>query len=278
MKTYKVVAAEVAKLRKMTGAGMMDSKKALQEAEGNFEKATDILRKKGQKVAAKRADRDNAEGVVVAGRNPESTLGIMLSLNCETDFVAKNEDFIRLAHTLLALALERDASSLEALHGEALEGLSAAEKLTEQTGVIGEKIEVKHFSRLEAPYVGYYIHANNKIGALVGLSKNLSASEEIARNVAMQVAAMNPIALDRQGVSQEAIDRELEIGRELAIKESKPTEMADKIARGRLGKFFRENALVSQDYIKDNKLSVEKYVQSADRDLRIISFEKINLG
>lgn len=278
METYKVVAAEVAKLRKMTGAGMMDSKKALQEAEGNFEKATDILRKKGQKVAAKRADRDNAEGVVVAGRNPESTLGIMLSLNCETDFVAKNEDFIRLAHTLLALALERDASSLEALHGEALEGLSVAEKLTEQTGVIGEKIEVKHFSRLEAPYVGYYIHANNKIGALVGLSKNLSASEEIARNVAMQVAAMNPIALDRQGVSQEAIDRELEIGRELAIKEGKPTEMADKIARGRLGKFFRENALVSQDYIKDNKLSVEKYVQSANRDLRITSFEKINLG
>lgn len=278
METYKVKAADVAKLRKMTGAGMMDSKKALQEAGGDFDKATGILRKKGQKLAAKRADRDNAEGVVVAKRNADDTLGIMLSLNCETDFVAKNEDFIQLAHSLLALALERDTPNLETLLDETMGDLGVREKLTEQTAVIGEKIEINHFSRLEAPYVGCYIHANNKIGALVGLSKGGSAAAEVAKNVAMQVAAMSPIALDREGVSQRALEHELEIGKELAIKEGKPAELAEKIARGRLGKFFRENTLVSQDYIKDNKLSVEKYVQSVDRDLSITAFEKINLG
>lgn len=278
MQTEKIPAADVAKLRKMTGAGMMDSKKALEQAQGDFERATDILRKNGQKIAVKRADRDRAEGVVVAQTHDGETLGIMLSLNCETDFVAKNEDFMRLSRDILDIAVQKNTSSAAVLLDEKIGHITIREKLTEQTGVIGERIEIDHFSRLEAPYVGYYIHSNHKIGALVGLSKRVSAAREAARNIAMQVVAMNPIALDEKGVSEAVVARELEIGREWAIRAGKPAELAARIAQGRLRKFLKENTLVAQTYIKDEGLTVEKYLQSIDGDLKIVAFEKIALG
>ncbi len=278
MQTDKVSTADVAKLRKMTGAGVMDSKKALKQARGDFEKAIDILRKGGKKLAARRADSAGTEGVVVAQTTRGETLGFMLSLNCETDFVAKTEDFRRLSRDILEVAVQKNTLSTAALWDEKLGDVPIREKLIAQTGVVGEKISVDHFSRLEAPYVGYYVHSNDKIGALVGLSKRVSAVREVAKNIAMQVVAMSPIALNEAGVDRERVARELEIGRESAIRAGKPAELADSIAQGRLRKFFKENALLSQAYIKDNALSVEKYLQSMDGDLKIVAFKKIALG
>lgn len=271
----KITAAEVNKLRKQTGAGMMDCKKALVEAEGDFEQAVDILRKKGQKVAAKRADREATEGCVLAGTNGDNSFGAIVSLNCETDFVAKNDSFVELTQSILNVALESSFADKDALMAASLGDMTVAEKLVEQTGVIGEKLEIGSYEVVEAPFVASYIHAGNKLATLVGLSKEAS---EAGRNVAMQAAAMNPIALDKDGVDQETIDRELEVGKDLARQEGKPEEMLDKIAMGRLGKFFKENTLTQQAYIRDNKLSVEKYLQSEDKDLKAVSFKRVGLG
>ncbi|MGB5653044.1 MAG: translation elongation factor Ts, partial [Robiginitalea sp.] len=244
----KITAADVNKLRKSTGAGMMDCKNALVEAEGDFEKAIEILRKKGQKVAAKRADRESSEGAAIAKVNEANNKGVIISLNCETDFVAKNESFVTLANELADLAMNYD--SKEAFLAADFKGLSVQEKLLEQTGVIGEKIEIGGFDRLSAPFVGSYIHAGNKIATLVGLSEAVANAAEVAKDVAMQAAAMNPVALNEAEVDQEIIDKEIEIAKDQLRQEGKPEAMLDKIAAGKLNRFFKDNTLVNQDFIK----------------------------
>lgn len=271
-----ITAAEVNKLRQTTGAGMMDCKKALVEADGDFEKSIEILRKRGQKVAANRADRESSEGAVIAKVNEAGNRGVIVSLNCETDFVAKNDTFVKLATELAELALS--ASSKEELLAADFKGLSVQDKLTEQTGVIGEKIEIGDFRTLEAPFVGSYIHAGNKIAVLTGLSKNVEGAEDVAKNVAMQAAAMNPVALNEDGVDQTVIDKEIEIAKDQLRQEGKPEEMLDNIAKGKIKRFFKDNTLVNQDYIKDNKMSVAAYVKSLDSKLEVVAFERVALG
>ncbi len=271
-----ITAAEVNNLRKSTGAGMMDCKKALVESEGDFDKAIEILRKKGQKVAANRADRDSSEGAAIARVNEDATRGVIISLNCETDFVAKNDSFIQLAEDLADIALS--TSSKEELLAADYKGISVQDKLTEQTGVIGEKIGIGAYKTLEAPFVGSYIHAGNKIAVLTGLSKNVDGADEVAKNVSMQAAAMNPVALNEEGVDQTTIDKEIEIAKDQLREEGKPEEMLDNIAKGKIKRFFKDNTLVNQDYIKDNKVSVSAYVKSLDKDLEVIGFERVALG
>lgn len=273
-----ITAADVNKLRQMTGAGMMDCKKALTEANGDFEAAIDILRKQGQKVAAKRADRDAAEGLVIATTNAEATSGVLVCVNCETDFVAKNADFAAMAERIAAIALEKGIDGTDALKAAAYDsnGLSIAEKLVEQTGVIGEKIDVSACHALSAPFVHAYNHPGNKVASLVGLSKPGFA--DAAKDVAMQVAAMAPVALDKASTPQSVIDKELEIGKDLAIQEGKPAEMAEKIAQGRLNKFFKESTLLAQEFIKDNKLNVEQYLKSQDKELTATGFKRHSLS
>lgn len=272
----KITAAEVNQLRKTTGAGMMDCKKALVESEGDFDKAIEILRKKGQKVAAKRADRDSPEGAAIAKVNSEANAGVIISLNCETDFVAKNESFVALANAMAELALT--CSSKDELLSASIEGMSVQDKLVEQTGVIGEKIEIGGFARVESSFVGSYIHAGNKIATLVGLSKNAEGAQECAKNVAMQAAAMNPIALNEEGVDQSTIDKEIEIAKDQLRAEGKPEAMLDNIAKGKIKRFFKDNTLVNQDYIKDSKVSVANYVKSIDAELTVVDFKRVALG
>ena len=271
-----ITAAVVNKLSKTTGAGMMDCKKALVEAEGDFDKAIEILRKKGQKVAAKRADRDSSEGAAIAKVTGDSTSGVIISLNCETDFVAKNETFVGLANELADLALGYD--SKEDFLTAQFNGMSVAEKLKEQTGVIGEKIEIGSFEKLSAPFVGSYIHAGNKIATLVGLSASVEGSAVAAKDVAMQAAAMNPVALNEEGVDQSVIDKEIEIAKDQLRQEGKPEAMLDNIAKGKLKRFFKDNTLVNQTFIKDSKQSVAQYVKSVDADLEVTGFSRVALG
>src|SRR5690606_28523200 len=271
-----ITAADVNNLRKITGAGMMDCKNALVEADGDFDKAIEVLRKKGQKVAAKRADGESSEGAVLAKVNKDNTSGVIVSLNCETDFVAKNESFVSLANDLAELAL--NYSDLNSFLEANYKGVSVADKLTEQTGVIGEKIEIGSFKKLNAPFVGSYIHAGNKIATLVGLSANVEGAENAAKDVAMQAAAMNPVALDENGVDPSVIEKEIEIAKEQLRGEGKPEAMLDNIAKGKLQRFFKDNTLVNQDFIKDSKLSVAAYVKSVNPDLKITAFERVALG
>jgi elongation factor Ts len=272
----KITAADVMKLRKTTGAGMMDCKNALIEAEGNFDKAIEILRKKGQKVAAKRADRESSEGAAIALVNDSKTVGVSIVLGCETDFVGKNENFVNLAHQLAELALSQ--SSKEEFLTANFNGMSVSEKLIEQTGVIGEKLEIGAFEKLEAPFVGSYIHAGNKIATLVGLSASLDGIEVVAKDVAMQAAAMNPIALNEDAVDASVIEKEIEIAKDQLRQEGKPEAMLDNIAKGKLKRFFKDNTLVNQAFIKDAKISVADYVKSLDNNLTITAFERVALG
>ena len=271
-----ITASDVNKLRSITGAGMMDCKKALVEAEGDFDKAIEILRKKGQKVAANRSDRESTEGAVIAAVNADSTSGAIISLNCETDFVGKNEGFVKLAQELAVLALNFD--SKEAFLAANFNGITVAEKLIEQTGVIGEKIEIGSFERLHGAFVNSYIHAGNKIATLVALSANLGGAEEAARNVAMQAAAMNPIALNEEGVDASIIEKEIEIAKDQLRAEGKPEAMLDNIAKGKINRFFKDNTLVNQDYIKDSSMSVSAYVKSVDAGLTVTGFKRAALG
>ncbi|MFN2422408.1 MAG: translation elongation factor Ts [Cryomorphaceae bacterium] len=275
----KITAADVNKLRKQTGAGMMDCKNALVEAEGDFENAIDILRKKGQKVAAKRSDREASEGVVLATVTEDRKRGAVIVLNCETDFVAKNEDFIKLADKFLNIAIEHnpaDADALRALpFGDS--GMTVAEKITEQTGVIGEKLDLSSYETVEADTVVAYIHPGNQLASLVGLNK-AGDLLEVGRDVAMQVAAMAPVALDKDSVPKEVVDREIEVGKDLAIQEGKPAEMAEKIAMGRLNKFFQENTLMNQAFIKDGKKSIKQYLNDAESGLSVTSFRRSSLN
>lgn len=271
-----ITAAEVNKLRKTTGAGMMDCKKALVEADGDFEKAIEILRKKGQKVAANRADRESSEGAAIAKVNDDHTAGVVISLNCETDFVAKNDSFVALANDLAALAL--GFNTKEDFLAADFNGISVQEKLTEQTGVIGEKIEIGGFETLKAPFVGSYIHAGNKIAVITGLSKAVAGAEEVAKDVAMQAAAMNPVALNEAEVDQSIIDKEIEIAKDQLRQEGKPEAMLDNIVKGKINRFYKDNTLVNQDFIKDSKISVSEYVKSIDPELEITGFKRVALG
>ena len=272
----KITASEVNKLRQATGAGMMDCKKALVEAEGDFDLAVENLRKKGQKVAANRADRDSAEGAVLAKVNADNTAAVVVSVNCETDFVAKNDSYLALANKILDLALEQ--TSLEGLLAADFEGMTVADKLTEQTGVIGEKIEIGGFERIEGSFVGHYIHAGNRIATIVGLSAAVDGAAEAAKNVAMQAAAMNPIALNEDGVDASVIEKEIEIAKDQLREEGKPEAMLDNIAKGKIKRFFKDNTLVNQAYIKDGKQSVAQYVQSVNADLTVTNFKRLALG
>jgi elongation factor Ts len=275
----KITAAEVNKLRKQTGAGMMDCKKALVEAEGDFELAIEVLRKKGQKVAAKRADRENTEGAVIALINDDKTKGALISLNCETDFVGKNDAFVKLAHDFANLALASTAANLEEfVASEFAAGQTVSEKLIEQTGVIGEKVEIKAYYQLEAPLVGAYIHAGNKIASMTALSANVEGADAAAKDVSMQAAAMNPVAMDESGVDQAIIEKEIEIAKDQLRQEGKPEAMLDKIAQGKLKRFFKDNTLVNQAFIKDNKKSVAEYVKSYDKDLTVVGYVRVGLG
>ncbi|RCT55670.1 translation elongation factor Ts [Winogradskyella sp. KYW1333] len=273
--TVKITAAEVNKLRKATGAGMMDCKKALVEANGDFDKAIEILRKKGQKVAAKRADRESTEGAAIAKVNGDNTVGVSIVLGCETDFVGKNDNFVALAHELADLALNFNSKDefLDADFG----GMTVAEKLIEQTGVIGEKLGINAFEKIEAPFVGSYIHAGNKIATLVGLSANVDGADVVAKDVAMQTAAMNPIALNEEGVDASVIEKEIEIAKDQLRQEGKPEAMLDNIAKGKLKRFFKDNTLVNQAFIKDSKVSVANYVKTIG-DVEVTSFKRVALG
>ena len=271
----KISAADVNKLRKATGAGMMDCKKALVEAEGDFDTAVEVLRKKGQKVAANRADRDSSEGAVIARVNDDATVGVIVSVNCETDFVAKNESYVTLANQLADVALTHD--SLDSFLAADFNGMSVADKLTEQTGVIGEKIEIGGFERLEGAFVGSYIHAGNKIATLTSLSAGVDGAAEAAKNVAMQAAAMNPIALNEEGVDAATVEKEIEIAKDQLRQEGKPEAMLDNIAKGKLKRFFKDNTLVNQAYIKDGKQSVSDYVKSVDPGLSVTGFKRVAL-
>lgn len=274
-----ITAKDVNKLRQMTGAGMMDCKKALVEAEGDFEKAVELLRKKGQKVSAKRADRETTEGVVVTRTNDDNTKGIAIALTCETDFVAKNDDFVALANLTADLAYEHSPADTEALKALSAGEITLGEKIVETTGKIGEKIEISSYEVLEGEAVVPYIHSNGKLGVLVVLKNvNGAAVEDAGKDVAMQIAAMNPVAVDKDGVDSAIVEKEIEIGKEQARQEGKPENIIDKIAQGKLQKFFKENTLLSQSFVKDNSLSIQQYLDSVSKGLTVADFKRITIG
>ncbi len=274
-----ITASDVNKLRQQTGAGMMDCKNALVEANGDFEAAIDILRKKGQKIAAKRGDNEAKEGIILAQASADGQSGIILGLNCETDFVAKNEGYIALVQSLVDIALAHKpdtATALKALRYD--DRLTVDEKITEQIGLIGEKLDLSNYAVVDASKVVAYNHPGNQLATLVGFSADGSDMDEVGRQVAMQVAAMNPIAIDKSGVDERTIERELEIGKELAIQEGKPAEMAEKISQGRLNKFFKENTLLSQQFIRDDKLTVEQFLENTASGLTVTEFKRFSLS
>ncbi len=279
MSTVAISAADVKKLRDMTGAGMMDCKKALSAAGGDLEKAIEELRKRGQKVASKRADRNATEGVVIAKINSDHTRGIIFKLTSETDFVAKNDDFVaiaqKMADQLLAAFPANQEAALAVDYGE---GMTIGEKATERTGVIGEKIEVVDYASLEAPLVIDYNHMGNRAGVLVAFSKASDAFIQPGRDVAMQVAAMKPVAVDKDGVDASVVEKEIEIGKEVARNEGKPEAMLEKIAMGKLNKFYKENTLLSQSFVKNSKQNVAQYLQEQDKDLTVTAFKHVKLG
>lgn len=274
----KISAADINKLRQMTGAGLMDCKKALEESAGDFEAAQDWLRKKGISKAAKREDREAKEGVVIAQTNANQTRGVVLALNCETDFVARNENFIGLTQKIVDIALEHFPETLEALLALPFEGgVSIGEKVGEQNGVIGEKIELSRYEPLTGAQILTYNHSNNKRSVLVALNKRENEFEQAGRDVAMQIAAMNPVSVSKDDVDPKIIEKEIEIGKELARNEGKAEEMLEKIAMGRLNKFFQENTLLSQKFVKNNDQTVEQYLRSIDKELTVTAFRHISL-
>ena len=274
-----ISAKDVKKLRDMTGSGMMDCKKALAEADGDFDKAIEVLRKRGEKVAAKRGDRDANEGVVIAQVSDGNDFGIVVRLSSETDFVAKNDDFVAFAQKIADLALEHRPADLDALNALPMEGkLTVGEKVTELVGKINEKISVTAYEQLGAPLVAPYIHSGYRAGVLVALTKNDETAYEAGRDVAMQVAAMKPIAVSKSGIDQATIDKELDIAIDLARQEGKPEAMLEKIGKGRLNKFFKENTLENQAFVKSDKQSVAQYLDSVDKGLKVTDFKHIALG
>lgn len=273
-----ITASEVNKLRQMTGAGMMDCKQALVESDGDFEKAIDYLRKKGQKVANKRADKEANEGIVLASTNSDHTFGIVARINCETDFVAKNAEFVELANTFQTKALAARITTREEALKMDINGRNLEETLTELIGKTGEKMELSGYEVIEAPVVAAYNHMGNRLATLVAFNKTIENGPVIAREIAMQVAAMNPVAVDANSVDQATIQRELEIGMEQARAEGKPESMLEKIAQGKLNKFFKDSTLLNQEFIRDSKKTVAQYLIGFDKDLTVTAFKRLQLG
>jgi elongation factor Ts len=275
----KITASEVNRLRQMTGSGMMDCKKALVEAEGDFEKAIEILRKQGQKVAAKRGDREASEGLVVAKTDASGKKGVIAILSCETDFVAKNAEFGQTAEKMVDIALNTGVKTADELKSQPFgDGLTVSEKITEMISKIGEKIDLGVLDIIEAETVVAYNHPGNQVASMVGLNKAGEAVSEAGRDVAMQIAAMNPVALDKDSVPTNVIEKEIEIGMDIARQEGKPEELLEKIAQGKLNKFFKENTLLSQAFIKDNKKSIEQMLKEIDGGLTVTSFKRYGLN
>ena len=274
-----ISAQDVNKLRKMTGAGMMDCKKALTEANGDFEKAIEILRKKGQKISASRADKEVSEGSIFIQSNKDDTRSVLIALNCETDFVAKNEEFQKLGTLIVETAAKYNPSGIEKLLQLKADNLTVNEKIMELMGKIGEKIEISAYEILEGEKVVSYIHANNKLGVLVAL-KGSNGGEVVSagKDVAMQIAAMSPVAVDKDDVPQEVVEKEIEIGKEQARAEGKPENMLEKIAVGKLNKFYKEYTLLNQQFVKDNSLTVGKYLDNIKNGLTVASFKRISIG
>ncbi|MEX1202870.1 MAG: translation elongation factor Ts [Ferruginibacter sp.] len=270
-----ITAADIQKLRQATGAGMMDCRKALTESNGDFEVAIDWLRKQGQKVAAKRSDREAKEGVIIAQTIPGNTAGIVLCISCETDFVSKNAEFVAFAQSIADAAISNNVTSVEELNAVEINGAKVADIINDKLASIGEKIEVSKFERIEAPYVASYIHGANRMGVLVGLTKE---AEDAGKDVAMQIAAMNPLAVDESSISPETIEREKNIAIEMIKAEGKPAEMAEKIAAGKMNKFFKDNTLMAQAFVKDGNKSVADYLKSVDPDLTVTDFKRVALG
>ncbi|MBU6331918.1 MAG: elongation factor Ts [Bacteroidetes bacterium] len=274
-----ISASDVNKLRQQTGAGMMDCKKALTEANGDFEEAVVILRKKGQKVSASRADREANEGVVVAMSDTTGSFGILVEVTCETDFVAKNEDFGQLARRVAQLAMDNKFTTLDQLQSAGIDGITVAEKMIEYTGKIGEKISVSRYETLQAEGVVSYIHSNGKLGVMVALNQPLNESiEAAARDAAMQIAAMNPVAVDKDDVDPSVVEREIEIGKEQARQEGKPEAILEKIAMGKLNKFYQDNTLMNQAFVKDGSVTVAQMLDKASKGLRVTRFVRVSIG
>jgi len=272
-----ITASDVNKLRQQTGAGMMDCKKALEEAQGDFEMAIDLLRKKGQKVAANRQDREANQGLVIARVSADGKRGTLVVVNCETDFVAINEDFTSFANTVSQISIDKKPASIEALKGLPYNGeITVNDKFIEQIGKIGEKIELSHFEAIEAAQVVAYNHPGNKIACIVGFNK--AVSEEVSKNIAMQVAAMAPVSVDKDDVDAKTLERELDIAREQIRAEGKPEDMIEKIAQGKINKFYKESTLLNQEFIKDNKKTIRQYLQEIEKDLTVTSFKRFQLG
>jgi len=271
-----ITAADVAKLRKATGAGMMDCKNALTEAEGNFDRAIEIIREKGKLVASKRADRESSEGVVLSKVSEDKTFGAVLSLNCETDFVAKNDNFIALTDKIITLAIANKCTSLDEVKALVMDGRTIGEQVLEQTGIIGEKIELPYYACIAAANVVPYIHPGNKLATLVGFTKTIEY--QAGRDVAMQIAAMSPVAVDSSDVAPEIVEQELKIAKEKFRLEGKPEAMLDKIAQGALNKFYKDSTLLNQDFVKDNKSTIRQYLNSVDKDVKVTSFIRYTLN
>jgi elongation factor Ts len=274
-----ISAADVNKLRQMTGSGMMDCKKALTEAGGDFEAAIDILRKAGQKVAAKRADNETNEGTVLIAISADGSNGKLVALACETEPVSKVADFTNLASALLASAVANNVADKDALMASTLaDGRIAQEAMIELTGKIGEKINVEGYENVTAEKVVSYIHSNNKIGVLVAFTNTQGADvQEVGRDIAMQITAMKPVALDKGDVDSVTIEREIEIGRDQARQEGKPEAMLDKIAAGRLEKFYKESTLLNQQFVKDGSINIKQLLEQTQKGLTISSFKRIAL-
>ena len=279
MSTVTITAQDINKLRQATGAGMMDCRKALTETNGDFEAAIDWLRKQGQKVAAKRSDREAKEGVVIAQTSDNKKIGYIVTISCETDFVSKNADFVAFAQSIADAAVANDVKSAEELNEVSVNGTKVSELINDKLASIGEKIGVSRFERIEAPYVASYIHGAYRMGVLVGLSKEAA---EAGKDIAMQIAAMNPVAVDAASVPAETITRERDIVMDLMKQDpkmaGKPQPMLDKIAEGKMNAFFKEQTLLAQAYVKDGGKSVEEFLQSVDKDLKVTEFKRVALG
>ena len=274
-----ISAKDVNELRKKTGSGMMDCKKALVEAEGDFQKAIDILRKKGQKVSAARSNRETSEGLVLCKLNSDESQASILSFTCETDFVAKNEDFQSLAQDIMEVAFENNLESIDEVLASEINGSTIEQLIVEMVGKIGEKIKISDFQIMSGEKIVPYIHAGSKLGVLVSLNNTANTDYVTAgKDIAMQIAAMNPIALDKDQVDQSVVEKEIEIGKEQARKEGKPEQIIEKIAQGKLQKFFKENTLLNQSFVKDNSLTIKSYLATFYPELSIESFIRISIG
>ena len=275
-----ITAQQVKELREITGSGMMDCKKALSEAGGDMEQAIDILRKKGQKISAKRADREASEGTVFVYVSDDATEGIAFALNCETDFVGKNSDFQALGNTVLTVAKAQKPANTDALLALNVDGRTVADHITDFMGKIGEKIEVNQYTHLKGEAITAYVHGNGSIGVLVNLANTNGSTEalEAGRDIGMQIASMNPVAVDEAGIDPELVEREKQVGIDKAREEGKPEAMLERIAEGFVKKFYKDNTLMSQAFVKDSKVSVKNYLNSVSKDLTVKEFSRVAIG